>query len=70
MSRDLNFWKYQKDVYLDNAVVYQSVCCDNKEIEGLETLPIVDILKEVSTAFREWTSLDPFNYERNGYGSF
>lgn len=70
MSLDLNFWKYQKDVYLDSAVVYQSACCDKKEIEGLEILPIVDILKEVSTSFHEWTSLDTFNYERNGYGSF
>lgn len=70
MSVDLNFWKYQKDVYLDNVIVYQNSCCDNKEIEGIETLPIVDILKEVSTAFHEWNSIDTFNYERKGHGSF
>ena len=70
MSVDLNFWKYQNDVYLDNAAVYQSACCGHEEIEGLEVLPIEDILKEIAAAFHEWDSLDPFNYERREYGSF
>lgn len=70
MSVDLNFWKYQSGVYLDNAMVYQKACCDNEQVEGLEPLPIDAILKETAAAFHEWTSLDPFNYERKGHGSF
>lgn len=70
MSIDLNFWKYQNGVYLDNATVYQKACCDNEQVEGLEHLPIDAILKETADVFREWTSLDSFNYEREGSGSF
>lgn len=70
MSVDLNFWKYQNGLYLDNAMVYQKACCDNEKVEGLENLPIEIILKETATAFREWISLDPFNYEKKEHGSF
>lgn len=70
MSVDLNFWKYQSGLYLDNAMVYQKACCDKEKIEGLESLPIEDILKETAAAFHEWTSLDTFNYERKEHGSF
>ena len=70
MSVDLNFWKYQNNVYLDNETVYQKTCCDNEKVEGLEILPIEDILKETAAAFPEWISLDSFNYERKEHGSF
>ncbi len=70
MSVDLNFWKYKKDIYLDNAIVYQNACCHHEEVEGLEVLPIEDILKEIPIAFQEWKSLDPYNYEKKGSGSF
>lgn len=56
MSVDLNFWKYQNGVYLDNAMVYQKACCDKEEVEGLEFLPIEDILKEAAAAFPEGSS--------------
>ncbi|MDE7028648.1 MAG: hypothetical protein K2P63_01565 [Lachnospiraceae bacterium] len=56
MSIDLNFWKYQKDVYLDNAMVYQKACCDMERVKGLEVLPIESILQETAAAFPEWTS--------------
>lgn len=51
-------------------MVYQKACCDNEQVEGLEQLPIDAILKETAAAFHDWTSLDPFNYEREGRGSF
>lgn len=71
MSIDLNFWKYKRTVYLDNAVVYQKACCDNEEMEELEALPIEDILKEIAIAFHEWNAIDVFNYEQKaGQGSF
>lgn len=70
MSVDLNFWKYQNNVYLDNETVYKKTCCDNEKVEGLEILPIEDILKETAAAFPEWISLDSLNYERKEHGSF
>ena len=40
MSIDLNFWKCKKGMKLDSNEVYQRVCCNGEEIEGLEHLPI------------------------------
>ena len=71
MSVDLNFWKYEKNTYLDNATVYQNACCNHEKVEGLEVLPIEDILKEISAAFHDWDAIDAFNYEKKGeQGSF
>lgn len=71
MSIDLNFWKYQNDTYLDNTMVYQNACCDHEKVEGLEILPIEDILKETASAFHDWEAIDTFNYEKKeGQGSF
>ena len=71
MSIDLNFWKYEKGVYLDNAAVYQNACCDHEKVEGLEVLPIEEILKETAAAFHDWDASDPFHYEKKeGQGSF
>lgn len=71
MSVDLNFWKYEKDIYLDPAAVYQKACCDQEEIKGLTPLPIQDILSKVASAFADWNALDPLNYENpSAQGSF
>ena len=71
MSMDLNFWKYQNNVYLDPAAVYQNACCNQECVEGLEVLPIEDVLKEIGAAFPEWDVLESFNYEKKeGQGSF
>lgn len=71
MSVDLNFWKYEKDTYLDNAIVYQKACCDNENVVGLAPLPIDDILKEIAAAFDGWNVIDLFHYEKTGeQGSF
>jgi len=70
MSVDLNFWKYQSGLYLDNAMVYQKACCNHEKVEGLEILPIEAILKEIAAAFYDWTSIDQFNYEGKDHGSF
>ena len=68
MSIDLNFWKYENDTYLDNAIVYQKARRNNEKIEGLEILPIEDILKEIAVAFHDWNSIDLFNYEKKKSG--
>lgn len=66
MSVDLDFWRYQDGVYLDNAMVYQRACCDQEAVEGLRALPAEDILEAVAAAFPEWDSPAPFHYEREG----
>ncbi len=68
MSMDLDFWKYKEGVYLDNKAVYERVCCDGEEMEGLETLPISDIMKRVEQAFSDWEKLDDKHYEHEKRG--
>lgn len=71
MSVELDFWKYQKGIYLDNKNVYRNACCDQERVEGLEDLPIEDILKETAAVFQDWDAIDQFNYEKKtGQGSF
>lgn len=70
MSVDLNFWRNQGGLSLDNEMVYQKACCGHEQVEGLEPLPIDAILEETAAAFPEWTSTDPLSYEREGHGSF
>lgn len=71
MSVELDFWKYQKGIYLDNKNVYRNACCDQERVEGLEDLPIEDILKETAAVFQDWDAIDRFNYEKKtGQGSF
>lgn len=69
MSIDLDFWKYQDGIYLDNTAVYQKVCCDQQAADGLEKLPIEEILKETAAIFSDWQALDPYNYEKDN-GAF
>ena len=70
MSVDLNFWRYQKGASLKDEDAYQKACCDHEWVEGLELLPIEDILNETAKVFCQWTSLDPFHYEGKERGSF
>jgi len=70
MSIDLNFWKYENGVYLDNAKVYRTACCNHERVDGLEALPIEDILHEIAAAFSDWESHDMLDYEKEGKGAF
>lgn len=71
MSIDLNFWKYQNGACLDHAAVYQNACCENERVEGLEDLPVEDILKAIADAFCDWNAMDSLHYEKKeGQGSF
>lgn len=70
MSIDLNFWKYENGVYLDNAKVYQDACCGHEKVDGLEILPIEDILNEIAAAFPGWHAHGLTDYESEGKGSF
>lgn len=46
MGYDLNFWKYKKDVYLDNQDTYIK-CSEEELVDGLEDLPIETIIKDI-----------------------
>lgn len=70
MSVDLDFWKYKKGIYLDNDEVYAKACCNGEIVDGLEELPIKEIIEKVSGVFNNWTALDEENYEKVGRGSF
>lgn len=70
MSYDLDFWKYQDGVYLDNQTVYEKACCDGDRVEGLEELPIGQIRQRIADSFADWQRLDGDNYEKKGAGAF
>ncbi len=69
MSIDLDFWKYKDGVYLDNQDVYERACCDGEEIEGLEMLPIADIMKRVEQVFSDWERPIETHFEHKRRGS-
>ncbi len=54
MSYDLNFWKYKKDVYLDNHQVYINACCEGKQIDGLEQISIEEVMNKLRSVFTQW----------------
>ena len=69
MSYDLNFWKYKKDVYLDNQAVYKK-CSEEENVDGLENLPIDDIITDIDKEFADWT-IKSNDYENpKGKGTF
>ncbi len=68
MGMHLAFWKYKKDVYLDNQAVYENACCQEKIMEGLENLPVDEIINKVSDVFSSWEKLDKYNYESKAGG--
>ena len=69
MSYDLNFWRYKDGIYLDNQDVYEKLS-NGKTIEGLEEIPISNILDRISEEFSNgWEQLDDLNWE-GGKGAF
>ena len=71
MSYDLNFWKYKKDVYLNNQEVYEKFSEEESvNVDGLENLPIEDIIVDVNKEFADW-KIDRDSYENTkGKGIF
>lgn len=51
MSMDLSFWKYKKDAVHDDTRVYELACCNGEVVEGLENLPIEEIIKKLLSSF-------------------
>jgi len=68
MGYDLNFWKYKEGVYLDNQEVYEALS-NGEHVEGLESLPVQQILKDIETAFKGWNGMGS-DYENKAGGAF
>lgn len=72
MSMDLDFWKYQKGVYLNHQQVYEA-CCNGEAVDGLVELPISAILSRVDGVFTNqpgWERFDEHNYKKKNAGAF
>ena len=70
MSMNLNFWKYKKGAVHNDSNVYEAACCDGEVVDGLEELPIDEIMDKIASVFSGWTALDQNNYEKDGCGAF
>ena len=70
MSVDFCFWQYKKNEVHNDSKVYELACCDGEIVDGLENLPIDEILKKVEDTFSDWTKLYQNTYEKANNGSF
>jgi hypothetical protein len=69
MSYDLYFWRYKAGVKLE----HQQVCellADSKRVDGLEELPIDEVLLRVNQVFADWEKLDDVTFESGDRGAF
>jgi hypothetical protein len=63
MSYDLNFWKQRPGLAIDPQSVYERLC-EGERVEGLEDLPIEEIVSRIAETFVEgWERIDPSNWE-------
>lgn len=70
MSYDLNFWKFKSGIYLDPQTTYSSLC-EGEHVDGLEELPIEEILNRIKVIFSDgWEQLDELNWEAVNRGAF
>jgi hypothetical protein len=68
MSYDLNFWREKPGIKLDPQMTYEQLS-HGEWVEGLEDLPIEQILKRIQEAFTQgWTKLDFQSWEAPGKG--
>lgn len=68
MSYDLNFWKYQPGIKLDDLDTYQKLS-EGKEVIGLERLPIDRMRDRVRDTFSAWEQMDANSWE-SAHGVF
>ncbi len=69
MSYDLDFWKYQTGVTLDDQTVYDRLS-HGENIEGFENLPIQSIITRINEEFADWEKQDELNFDSCDRGSF
>ncbi|MBK0369178.1 hypothetical protein [Flavobacterium agrisoli] len=67
---ELVFWKYLDDVYLNHQEVYEALL-DEKNIDGLEELPVTVIFNRIASVFSKWEKVDENSWQNpNGKGAF
>ncbi|WP_321475349.1 hypothetical protein [uncultured Paludibaculum sp.] len=70
MSYDLDFWKYKDGICLDHQDVYERLS-NGEEVDGLETLPIPEMLGAVEREFStDWMHDDEETWESDDRGCF
>lgn len=69
MSYDINFWRYKPGISLDHQEVYE-LLSDGKRVEGLEDLPIREMLARLESQFADWERLGERNFEGGNRGAF
>ena len=63
MSYDLDFWKYKPGVSMNHQEVYEKLS-QGQYVEGLEKLPIAELIERVEAAFSSgWERLDDVTWE-------
>ena len=62
MSYDLDFWKYRPGVSLDHQDTYERLS-DGQTVEGLEELPIDQMLARLKEVFADWEQLDEATWQ-------
>lgn len=65
MSLDLSFWRYIGEPKKRHREVYSSLS-NGDSVEGLEELPITNILQSLDIALASWKRLDETHFEKNG----
>lgn len=70
MSIDLSYWKTSPGAEPDPKDVYQTACCDGREMAGLELLPMDAILAEMESAYAKWERMDKATWEKETGGGF
>ena len=70
MSYDLDFWKYKDGVRLNHQRVYEHLS-EGRHVEGLESLPISEIVVAVTKAFADgWEHSDLETWDGGERGTF
>ena len=64
MSIDLSFWRYNGEPTRTHSDVY-ALLSDGNVVEGLEELPITNILQSLENALASWNRLDETHFEKN-----
>jgi hypothetical protein len=69
MSYELNFWRYSADTKADHESIYQQLC-DGIAVDGVEPLPINDIVARLNQEFSAWQKLDNVTFDHCDRGGF
>lgn len=67
---ELLFWKYADGIYLNHHEVYEALD-EDKEVQGLENLPVDVIMNRINSVFSKWDRVDNNSWKNiDGPGAF